>query len=233
MQIPSTQTILACATICLVTGSAASAQTLATESFSASSPLQLLSSSGQFTLPDFDSSLGTLEGITLTLTVNNDATIDVYNTSAAAENFLNASLSEAGSVSGPGSTKLSTSLNVTLPSGTANPGMNAYSTAQFTNVATNQIDSSNFNLWEDQSGKVVDFTYEKGNTTYQGTDVGGDNLLFGGKADGTGEVTVEYSYLAGAGDPPLAAPEPRSFYLTGIAAAALGLIIVRRRTESL
>jgi hypothetical protein len=232
MHTPSFRKVLGFAALCLFTGNAAPAQAVSSESYSASSPLQLLGASGDFTLPDFDSSLGTLESITLTLTVSNDATIQVYNTTSTPENFINASLSEAGSVFGPGGTQLNTSLDVTLPSGTASAGMNTYSTAAFSDVATNHIDSSNFSLWEDQTGGVVDFSYDKGNTTYQGTEVGSGNLLFGGKADGSGEVTVEYFYLPGAGDPPLSTPEPRSMYLSGIAVAALVLCGFRRRNRS-
>jgi hypothetical protein len=180
-------------------------------------------------LPDFDTTLGTLEGIDITLTLTSNSKIKVFNSSHHSVDFTNASLTFLSSVSGPGA-KLSTSFVASLASGTAHPGMNDLKTDKTTNSTSEQLDPSVFNLWEDQTKNVVDLTYSNGNPTYQGTDLG-HNLLFGGKVKGSGEVTVQYTYLAdpGASSPPLAVPEPLGKYLSAIVAAAMTLMLFGRK----
>jgi hypothetical protein len=85
------QLALLCVVLSLLSFRTASAQ-LQTESFNVGLPLQNLSSSGNFTLPDFDETLGTLDGVSLTFAVNNSATIQVYNTLSSPVNFTNACL---------------------------------------------------------------------------------------------------------------------------------------------
>ena len=203
-----------------------SAQTTATESFNIGSALQCLSSSGDFTLPDFNTSLGTLESVTLTLTLTNSSKINVYNTSGNLVDFVNASLILPGSVTGPDGVVLSTALDATVASGVANPGINSYGTTMNPVTVSAVIDPSSFDLWEGSTNGAVDFSYSKGNSTYQGTDLGG-GLLFGGTLKGCGEVTVEYTYLSSGSS--LATPEPPGRYLSAIAAAGMALMLFGRK----
>jgi hypothetical protein len=188
---------------------------------------------GNFTLPDFDPTLGTLESVNLTLSLTNCTELNVYNTGSSAASFVNASMTMPGTVIGPGDLTLNSNLQAMLASGTAQAGMNTYSTIKITTTAGKSINSNSLNLWENQSGGVLDFSYTKGSPTYQGTDTGGDSLLFGGTVKGYGKVTVDYTYLAGAGDPPpvppLATPEPAGKFFSALAASAMALLAFGRK----
>ncbi|MEJ0001107.1 MAG: choice-of-anchor E domain-containing protein [Verrucomicrobiota bacterium] len=85
---------------------------------------EALTTSGSFTLPEFDTSLGTLQDISLTLTVNSLTTIQVFNNSGTPETFTDASLSSTDIVVVPGTVRLTSVTDVTEPAGTAQPGLN-------------------------------------------------------------------------------------------------------------
>jgi hypothetical protein len=213
-----------CGALSLLFVSPATAQ-LQTESFNVGVPLQNLSSSGNFTLPDFDETLGTLDGVSLTFAVNNSATIQVYNTLSSPVNFTNASLTVLDSITGPGNLTLSDSLASELASGTAQAGLNTYSPVTAMNSASGNVDSSFFNLWEGQANNIVDLSYVEGSATYKGTDLG-QSLYFGGTATGQGNVSVVYSFTGSS----LAAPEPPTKYFALLVAGALVVLLVRRKT---
>jgi hypothetical protein len=228
------KTVFGCATAALlITGTALAQDTTETESFSIGAPLQTLSPSGDFTLPDFNTSLGTLESVDITLSIRSCSTIEVFNTSSNPQAFSNASLSLLGSVTGPNGLELNTTLDTVVPTGLAQSGINSLSTGKEIASTQESPTAAQLSLWENQAGGVLDFSYVKGNPTFQGTDVGGDNLLFGGNLKAYGDVTVEYTYLSN-NDPgtPLAAPEPSGKYLSGLAAGAMALMLFGRRRLS-
>ena len=217
------------ASLFLLTGTMCAAASQ-TESFSSESCLQSLSSSGTVALHDFDSSLGTLEGVDLTLTLNScSTTIEVYNTTNSPVDFTNASLTLNGSLSGPDGTRVNTTLDVVDPSGTANAGMNTFTTNKMSFSTSEELNSSAFSLWENQSGGKVLLDYTKGNASYSGTDTGDSNLLFGGKLGGSAKFTVEYVYTT---DTTRAVPEPSRKYLALLAAAGMVFLISRRKKKS-
>jgi hypothetical protein len=229
---PTIKSIFRCATAALlITGTASADSTPQTESFSIGSSLQSLSATGDFTLPNFDTSLGTLESVNLTLTVNNCSTINVFNASSSSESFSSATMNLLGSVTGPNNLLLNTSLESQAAPGVAQAGINTFNPGKNTTTTLGSVDSSLLGIWENQPSGVVDLSYTKGNPTFQGTDTGGDNLLFGGTLKGYGEVTVQYTYLADSdpNSPPLATPEPSAKYLSGLAAGAMALLLFGRR----
>ena len=210
----------------IATSMSARATPTETETFNAGASLQSLMATGDFTLPDFNTQLGTLDSIDITLTVNSSSTIEVYNSTNSAVDFTNASLTVPGSVTGPGGASVSAILNAVLTSGVAQPGMNTYEPTPTTITKSETLsDPGILSQWEDQVGGVVNLTYNKGSATYQGTDTGDGNLLFGGAAKGCGEFSVEYTYSNDSA----AVAEPASKYLTAIAAAAGVFLLMRRR----
>ena len=228
------KTMLGCTTAALlITGTTLAQASTETESYSIGAPLQDLSSSGNFTLPDFNTSLGTLESVDITLSIKSCSTLEVYNTSSNPQAFSNASLTLFGSITGPDNTVLNTTLDAMLPSGLAQSGINSISTGKNTASTQESPAAAQLGLWENQTSGVIDFSYTKGNPTFEGTDVGGDNLLFGGNLKGFGDVTVEYTYLSDA-TPPLATPEPSGKYLSSMAAGAMALMLfgLRRRLNA-
>lgn len=222
------KTALGFAATALLLTATATAQDTKTQTFSIGSPLQCLSSTGNFTLPDFDSSLGTLESINLTLTITNCSKIQVFNNSNQSVDFTNASLNLLGSVSGPGGTTLNTSVTASIPSGTAHLGLNCFPTTKNSTTVSSLLDPSLFSLWQDQDGNVVDLSYVKGDPTFAGTALG-NGLFFGGEIKGYGKVTVEYTYLSGGNGSPIATPEPAGGYLSAIAAAGMMFMLFGRR----
>lgn len=213
-----------CAISVLLTGVASADQTLS-ESFFITGHVQDASPTGQFTLPAFDTTLGTLEDVDLTLTIHSCARLLIYNSSNSPLGFTEASLTLPGSVTGPGNIDLMTSLTASLDSGIAQPGLNTFRTVKATNSASQHLDASALSLWENQPNNVIDFSYIKGDPTYHGTAPGG-SLFFGGKIGGRGKFTVEYTYLSANN---LATPEPAGKYFSGLVAGAMLIMLAGRR----
>jgi hypothetical protein len=212
------------ALLVLLTGVASADQTLS-ESFFTTGNVHDASSTGQFTLPAFDTTLGTLEGVDITLTINSWAKLQIYNSSSNPVGFTDASLTLPGSVTGPGNINLMTSLTASLDSGIAKSGLNNFDTDKVTNTASQHVNAGMLSLWENQPDNAINFSYTKGNPTYQGTDLG-DSLFFGGSVREKGKLTVDYTYLS-AGN--LATPEPAGKFLSAIVAGAMMLMLVGRR----
>ena len=213
----------------LLTGVALADNDPITESFNVSSPLQNLSAMGNFTLPDFDSTLGTLLSVDLTLTIKNTSTIVVFNTGSSPEGFANAMMSGFGTVTGPGGLTLNGSGQSLVASGIAQVGSNTYAPQATTTTSTSStgsVGSGSLGLWEDQTDGKVDLSYTKVSSTFSGTDLGGDNLLFGGKLSGSGQVSVQYTYLSGTD--PVATPEPSAHLLSGLAAGVMAMLLIGR-----
>jgi hypothetical protein len=205
--------------LALLAGSAAADPAL-TETFSINGSIQDAAHCGQFTLPDFDPTLGTLEGVDISLTIDSTAKIQVYNTAATPVGFADASLSLPGSVTGPGGIKLASTITASLDSGIAQPGLNTFGSLSLINTLSQHVDAGSLDLWQGLSGGLVDFQYSKGNPTYKGTDLG-NSLFFGGAETGSGTFKVVYTYL----NPSTAAvPEPSARFLSMIVAGLMGLM---------
>lgn len=202
----------------LFTGVASAQQT---ETFATSAYLSTSSNTNNFILPSFNTSLGTLESVDLTLNFNLCPGIQVFNDTSAAINFTNASLTQPIDVAGPDSFDYDVDLIGSLHKGTANPGVNTFWLAGGLTSGTEDVDPDAFDLWENQPKEKVSLTVSQGNATYGGTALG-NGLFFGGKASEWGKITVQYTYQA--------VPEPSGRYLSAIVAAALMLILIGRKT---
>lgn len=219
---PLFKTATGCAALLLFSIPGAFAQ-IVTETFTYTTPTQDMPISDPFTLPDFNTNLGTLEGINLTLSATATGDIIVFNNSNKSASLSNASVTLPTSLTGPGSTLINATLSASLPSGTAMPGFNCYAgmTDTVTELAT--VSSSDFTLWENQSDGKINLTYSTGNGSYSGTGPL-NTLFFGGSATGGETTTLTYTYLKNTYQ---AAPEPSNVALFGIAIGAFALLLAR------
>jgi hypothetical protein len=219
-----------CTATLLLFTDAASAKTQ-TETFTASESLGCSQSDNNFVLPSFNTTLGTLDGVDVTLTFASHSSIRVINDGCASLSFSDASITVPIDVSGPEGFDFDTSLTGEVASGTAKHGLNSFKTTKSSIKDSQLINPSAFNLWENQPDNLVSFTVSKSNPTYQGSDHGG-NLFFGGKAAEHGKISVEYFYTdpncPGTGGAE-AVPEPAGKYFSGIVAIALMLVLIRRK----
>ncbi len=137
---------------------------------------------------------------------------------------MNASVENAGRT-------LSATLTSTIPSGKAHSGLNLFSGKSVV-TSTGSIDPSVFSLWENQPGNVVKLSLSNGNPTFKGTDVGGDNLLFGGKIKGTdkGDGRIHLPLLGRPVGPAPLDPGAGRQYLSAIVAFAMTLMLIGRRS---
>ena len=219
---------LGCAVLALLFTGVVSAQ-IKTQTFSSNLPVQHLSSSGDFTLPAFDPSLGTLQNIQLSLTLSGYSTVIVYNSSGKAIGFKQVAYSLPGSVSGPGSVVL----NATTPTPvTPNPSHGQYGpflpggipVGTYTPHPTvvNESDPTVLDLWQSQGNNTVDLSYTSSNSSTEAP-----SFSFPNSFHGTAKVTVAYTY-----DATLATPEPPVKYLSAIVAAGMIFIVLRRRKRA-
>lgn len=220
---PIFKTAAGCAALLLFFVQGASAQ-IVTETFTYTTPTQDMPISDLFSLPDFDTSLGTLQGIDLTFSTSATADIVVFNSTNKSANFTNASVTLPTSLTGPGSAVINATLSASLASGIATPGFNSYSGLTDSATESKTISSGDFSLWEDQSGDKVNLTYTTGNGSYSGTGPL-NTLFFGGSATGGQTTTVTYTYLKSTYQ---ATPEPSQMALFGIALGAFALLLIRR-----
>jgi hypothetical protein len=172
----------------------------------------------------FDSNIGTLTSVTLTLNANMTAEVDVINQNAVNEHFTNATASVPISVTGPDSSVITATPAVTPFGGTAVPGTNAYTNLQATASATESIVNSNFGYYSAASGGTANLTALVNNGTFTGT--GPRNVYFGGLGTVSETITLTYNYAHNPGS----VPEPNSAVLCAAGVlASLGSVIRRRK----
>jgi hypothetical protein len=172
-------------------------------------------------LQKFDTNLGTLTGVTFTVTNNVSGYISIYNSDSASHMFTDASAATTVTATGPGSTMAVTTSSVTLASGTAVAGINNYTPATMSSTTspTTVVPMSDWGLYSGPGNFDATFSFAASPATYGGTETNGSgDLYFGGKIQAGGSITVTYTFLA--------VPEPASMGLLGIGMA--GLLSFRR-----
>jgi hypothetical protein len=188
------------------------------------SPISL---NGEFAVTGFDTSLGTLTGITLDFNIAASANVSILNEGSTPGSFTNASASFSYSLNGPDGSALLTAVPVsaTVASGTANAGPLVITNFPV-NTVSSPVDltlSSGFSSYETAD---PEFTFSAPNGTYGGT-TANPNVLFGGDASVTPTGTISYTYTVNA------VPEPSSWAM-GILCVGVftGLRFLARRTIS-
>ena len=177
----------------------------------------------------FDTSLGTLNSVVISIATNESATVQISNFYQPQQDFAftNAVATVGLLVTGPALYFSLLSTSATQASGTAFqtsvtsfPGLTG---SAFSTPVTEP--SANFGTFEGAGLATMNFTALVTGATFGGSSSApGGALFFGGSASLGVDVTVAYDYT------PFSAPEPAGIALIGTAIAALG--IARRRRAS-
>ena len=180
-----------------------------------------------FSVPLFNSSLGTLNGVTLSLVSNIVGRIDVFNSLGTSKGFTNAFAAIPVTVTSntPDATSVTAVATALLASGPATPGFPISSFPGISVTASNSVNvlPLNFAAYIGMGGGSALFTASSTGGTYGGTSVPG--LFFGGSAVADGLFTVRYDY-----DAVSTVPVPAAALLFGSGLVALGAVWRRKRT---
>ena len=186
----------------------------------------LAPSSTPFSVPLFNSSLGTLNNVSLSLVSRIVGRIDVFNNLGTPQAFTNAFVSIPVTVTAntPDATSVTAVAIAALASGTAAPGFPISSFTGIVGTASNSVNvlPLNFAPYIGLGGSSASFTANRTDGTFGGTSVPG--LFFGGSAVADGLFTVRYSY-----DAVSAVPVPASALLLGSGLLSLGAAWRRKR----
>jgi len=188
--------------------------------FSHTTPTATVPFTDTFTLSKFDTTLGTLTGVTVTLSTTVTPEVDVFNSTTSAQNFTNGTASIPVTVTGPSSTSATTTTSFLVPTGVANPGNNPFPGAPVTLSNTTTVAPANFGSFQGVGPGTASFTAAFANGTYSGTSVPG--VFFGGSAAAGGTTTITYTFTPVV----VGAPEPSSIAL--VASGLGGFLVVRR-----
>jgi hypothetical protein len=211
----------------LTIAAAASAQS--TETFdvvfaSAGSPLDA-NGTATIALPQFDTNLGTLDSVSLTLNSTLIGYAKVLDPFAGTGTFTNAwaDFSSSGNyitLSGPAGLTETAHPFITGFSGTV-PGNSSVLSPGISSSFGTAASDSNLSLYEAAGGGTLNENISfSAFGTYSGTQVGGNQVFFGSEATASGDLSVEYTFTA--------IPEP-STYAAILGAAVLGFAFIRRR----
>lgn len=214
MKIPST--LLAAGL--LLGGSAAHAALVPYSTTFAPQPTPFSTS---FLVPQFDSSLGSLNSITLTLATHIVGEINVYNLGTTAKPFSNAFAQIPVTVTTPDATSITITTTATRATGSAAAGLSTFSGIDSRASTTVNVLPAYFAGYIGNGGSTLLFSLASGDGTYGGTSAPG--LLFGGAALVDGVFTVGYDY-----DPVSAVPVPAAAWLLGSGLLSLGAAWRRR-----
>jgi len=205
----------------LVIGKTASADSIV-QNFTI--PTQTVPFTNPFTFNLFDTTLGTLNSVTIFLGTSATAEVDVINLSPGAKAFSNATATIPITATGPAAITVTDTLTAGPVSGTTNPA--AFSTTAVPGVTGSTSNSVgvptiDFGSYEGVGGGTALITAASSAGTYGGT---GTGVAFSGSATASGTVTVTYDYTPFSA----ATPEPGTWGLL-VAGASTGLVLVRRR----
>ena len=183
-----------------------------------------------FTLNSFDTSLGTLTGVTLDFTANADLQIEILNFASPDAPFITAFTGTTATVTGAGgpiSTALQTvANNGTLPNYGASfsqfvAAENFLPTASVSNSTSLSIASASFTQFETAGSGSLQYSYDDAPLDFtSGGTPGANPELFGGSGSITGgTLAVTYDYAAAA------VPEPATWAMFIIGFGSVGFMM--------
>jgi hypothetical protein len=178
--------------------------------------------SEHYFLEPFDTSLGTLTNVAITVTLPGTINLDVKGLRTTFA-YTNASAGAEAQVNGPDNIEVQTILSTPLTAGSFAPG-DPPVVASATGPVSNTVDApaGDFGAFEIASPALLTISLA-GISYYAATaDVGG--VLFGASGDVPGSLTLVYTYTP-TGAP---VPEPSTVLLFASGLAALGFVSLRR-----
>lgn len=171
-----------------------------------------------FSLANFNTSLGTLTSVTITLAYSTTGVVDIFNGTGVVQNFTDAESSVPLTLDGPAGLTQTVDAVAGPISGMAGPGSNSFPATPGTGTLTIDVPTADFADFEIPPSASTDSYSVIGNTgTYSGNSVTG--VFFGGSAIAGGTTTVTYDYTV----PTNGTPEPTTLVLMGGALVGLGL----------
>ena len=191
-------------------------------------PQQAVSFAQNVTFNKFDTTLGVLNSITLSLSTSVTAEIDVFNFSNKAQTFTNATASVPVKITGPdGSTFTVTSVAGPISgSVTSLVGVTPYAGNTATATGNSVILPANFGQYQGFGGGNLTVNFQGQNGTYSGS--AGSNVFFGGSATAGGTLTLTYNYTK---IQPIPEPGAATFLAAGVL-GSVGMVIRRRRKKA-
>jgi hypothetical protein len=212
-----------------LTGSAAtcvfaSSATAAFVEYSTPITAQAVSFSTTFAVQKFDSNMGTLTGITLTLTSNILGQLDIFNATSAAQNFTNASTTIPVTVTAvtPDTTTVFANATALVGSGVANAGLTSFVGLTATAIGSNFVAVSNWPFYIGLGASTASFTATTPGGLYTGNAAPG--VFFGGSGTADGLFKIRYDYLS-----PSTVPLPNSGAMLLMALVATGFYLRQKR----
>jgi len=175
----------------------ASMATAATQSFTFPVPQTMGAFSSPFTLPNFNTSQGTLTAVTITFSASTTASVQVINNTAVTQAFTNATSSVPLTLAGPAG--LSASINATAGpfSGTAAASSSTFVPAATTPATlTISVPAIDFPAFETSAGSTGPYTFSAGVGTYAGSAAAG--VFFSGSAMAGGTATISFTFTVSA-----------------------------------
>ncbi len=177
--------------------------------------------SDTFSLSGFDTALGTLDAITITLDATGSADVVVDNSTSSSQSFSDANATIPVSLTGPGGLTTMVSLSAGPFSGTV-PATSIVSlpgsTASVTGTIT--VPSADFGLFEGV-GPIVSLDVNASSGTFSGTSSTG--VFFGGSSTLGAVTSISYTFSPAT----TTIPEPATVALFGGALLVMGSFLKR------
>jgi hypothetical protein len=180
-------------------------------------------------LPEFDTNLGTLLGVSLTLNSTLVGYAKVFDIGSGTGTFSDSSadFSSSGNnitLAGPaGLTEIANPV-ITGFSGTVGAGSFLLSSGISRSFLVTVSDSNLLQYEAAGGGNLGETLTLSGLGTFSGTQIGSQQVFFGGEATASGDLSVKYTFEA--------IPEPPTYALI-VGVAAFGLVLLRRHQHGI
>jgi hypothetical protein len=188
-----------------------------------------LNSSANLNFNGFDSSLGTLTGVQVTLTINETLTSQVFNSTGVTQaigNPTGLSATATTTTTGPAGLSLITTLTTGSFTGNVSPGLTNLNTASLTNQISQMLLNSPPTDLSSYIGRANSVAITVGSQGTQGGSVP-SGVFSGNTGTANGTVAIAYSYISQI-EPPVV-PEPASMAIWSLGALGCAIAGYRRR----
>ena len=182
-----------------------------------------LPTTASFALPQFNTALGTLTGVSIEFDVQNQGELDIFNFSGGPQTFTNAFATGIPIniiAPTPGGPTLPVSYSLASGNLVSSPPLNQFpGPINNSSLFLNPL-PADFGAYE--GAGTASFSISYGNGTFGGSSSApGGTVFFGGDANSSGTATVTYTYNP--------VPEPSSLLLLGLGLLGLFWAVARRR----